>query len=173
MALAARWIRLQTDSDAALRAAFIGFTQVQGARSAPAVLWARERDERFAYALIAPLRLAPGRSRRWRAWALAPSIATYRQFGARAYLDRDEICLSGRAIAASEAVAVGDCAVIASSFLGRLPQANGGWTERNVLEAFRRRIEAQHGWQFDHSWPTAAERAAVGGALAVEATGAQ
>lgn len=173
MALAARWIRLPTSSDAALRAAFAGFAQVQAARASPAVLWARNEEGHFAYALIAPLRLAPGRRWRWRAWALAPSIATYRQFGARAYLDCDEVCLSGRTIAVSEAVAVGECAVIASSFLARLPQGNGDWTERTVLESLRRRIEAQHGWQFDHSWPSAAERAAVSGLLAAEATGAQ
>jgi hypothetical protein len=30
---------------------------------------------------------------------------------------------------------------------------------RDLEEAFRIRLEAQHGWQFDHSWPTAPERA--------------
>jgi hypothetical protein len=29
---------------------------------------------------------------------------------------------------------------------------------RELEEAFRLRLEAQHGWQFDHSWPGAHER---------------
>jgi len=29
---------------------------------------------------------------------------------------------------------------------------------RDLEDAFRVRLEAQHGWQFDHSWPTEPER---------------
>ena len=79
---------------------------------------------------------------------------------------------AGRRIAASEAAAVGDCAVVSSSFLARLPRAHAGWTERSVEHAFRDRIEAQHGWQFENCWPSAAERAEIAEALALEGAGA-
>jgi hypothetical protein len=170
MTTAARWIRLEPNGDAPLRAAAAGFARAQPARAAPAVIWARHDGDFFAFALVAPLRLAPGRPWRWRSWALAPSIATYRQFGERAYLDDGELWLGGRRIATSEAAAVGDCAVISSSFLARLPRAHAAWTERNVEDAFRGRIEAQHGWQFENCWPSAAEKTEI--ADAMEAAGA-
>ena len=173
MALAARWIRMEQYDCASLRKTFAGFARAQNPRAAPTVFWAQDDAGRIAFALVVPMRLAPGRPWRWRSWALAPSIATYRRFGARAYLDSDDVWLGGRRIATSESAAVGDCAVIASSFLARLPRSCPDWTERNVAVAFRGCIEAQHGWQFDHSWPSAQERAAINGALAVEATGAE
>jgi len=172
MTMAARWIRLASNGDAMLRAAVAGFARVQSARAAPAVIWARNEQDFFAFSLVAPLRLAPGRSRRWRPWALAPSIATYRQFGERAYLDNGDLWLGGRRIAASEAAAIGDCAVISSSFLARLPRAHAGWTKRNVENVFRDRMEAQHGWQFENCWPSASERTEIAEALALEAAGA-
>ncbi len=172
MTLAARWIRLGQAERALLHAAWTGFARAQPLRAAPAVFWARVDGACFAFALVVPLRLAPGRPWRWRAWALAPAIATYRQFGQRAYLEGDDIWLSGRRIAASEAAAAGDCAVISSTFLARLPRAHAGWSERNLVNAFRGRIAAQHGWEFDHSWPSAHEHDAISGALAAEATGA-
>jgi hypothetical protein len=172
MTTAARWIRLGPNGHASLRAASAGFARAQSGRAAPAVIWARHDQDLFAFALVAPLRLAPGRPWRWRPWALAPSIATYRQFGERAYLDDGDLWLGGRRIAASEAAAVGDCAVVSSSFLARLPRAHAGWTERNVEDAFRGRIEAQHGWQFENCWPSAAENAEIAEALALEGAGA-
>jgi hypothetical protein len=172
MTTAARWIRLGPNGHASLRAASAGFARVQCVRAAPAVIWARHDKDIFSFALVAPLRLAPGRRWRWRAWALAPSIATYRQFGERAYLDGGDLWLGGRRIAESEAAAIGDCAVISSSFLARLPRAHAGWTERNVEDAFRGRIEAQHGWQFENCWPSAVENTEIAEALALEATGA-
>ena len=172
MANAARWIRLVRSDRVSLRATYAGFAQAQPPRAAPTLFWAGDGEDCFAFALVVPLRLAPGRRWRWRAWALAPSIATYRQFGARAYLDGDDLWLCGRRIAASEAAAIGGCAVVASSFLPRLPQACADWTERNVADAFRSRIEAQHGWEFDHSWPSADEHAAISDARALEAAGA-
>jgi len=156
MAVAARWIRLDTEGAPALRAAGAGFALAQPARAAPAVLWARAGEGRLAFALVAPLKFAPGRTRRWRSWALAPLIATYRLFGLRAYLEADAVCLSGGRIAASESMAIGECAVVVSCFLP---------AQRNFMAAFRSRIEAQHGWQFDNSWPTVAERAAIADAL--------
>lgn len=156
MAVAARWIRLDPGGVPGLRAASAGFALAQSARAAPAVLWAGSAAGRIAFAVVAPLKFAPGRSRRWRSWALAPLIAAYRQFGLRAYLEGDGVFLSGREIAGSDAAAVGECAVVASSCLAQIPGLN---------DAFRGRIEAQHGWQFDHSWPTAAENEAITGAI--------
>lgn len=168
MPIAARWIRLEPNSAAAWRAAVAGFAQAQSARSAPAVLWTRSTGECFEFALVAPLKFAPGRARRWGSWALAPLIAAYRQFGLRAYLDGDCISLSGRSIAQTEASTIGNCAVIAASALSRLAGQPADATERSLVDALRSRIEAQHGWQFDHSWPSAAERAAIGEAIAAE-----
>lgn len=173
MTTAARWIRLGPNDQVSLRAASAGFARAQSVRAAPAVIWARDERGFFAFALVAPLRLAPGRTCRWRPWALAPSIATYRQFGERAYLDGGDLWLAGRRIAASEAAAIGACAVISSSFLARLPRAHAGWTERNVEGAFRGCIEAQHGWQFENSWPSMTERASIADALAADVVDAR
>ena len=159
MAIGARWIRLQRGEAPALRAAYAGFALAQSARAAPTVLWAGAAGGQITFAVVAPLKFAPGRARRWRAWALAPLIATYRQLGLRAYLDGDGIVLSGRRIAASHATAIGKCAVIVSSFLS---------LDCEFMDQFRSRIEAQHGWQFDHSWPSATEREAIADALAGE-----
>jgi len=156
MRLTARWIRLDTQGDAALRAAGAAFALAQSPRAAPAVLWAQAEEGRIACALVAPLKFAPGRARRWPAWALAPLIASYRLFGLRAYLEVDAICLSGDRIAASEARTVGACAVVVSRFLP---------VERVFMEVLRGRIEAQLGWQFDNSWPSDRERAAISGEL--------
>jgi hypothetical protein len=163
MANAARWIRFERNCGAALRAAFAGFARAQPARAAPAVFWAEEEGGGHVSALVAPLRFVPGRPRRWCAWALAPLVASYRSFGFRAYLEGDAVCLSGGRIATCEAKSVGACAVLVSSFLLADP---------SFMDAFRNRIEAQRGWQFDHSWPTADERAAIEGAQTVESAGA-
>ena len=149
MAIAARWIRLETDGAPALRAACAGFALAQSAGSAPAVLWSRAGEDGLAFALVAPLKFAPGRLQRWRSWALSPLIAAFRQAGLRAYLEGDGVCLSGRRIAGSEVSAVGGCAVVAASFA--LPDAR-------FMDRLRERIESQHGWQFDHSWPTEQEK---------------
>jgi hypothetical protein len=126
------------------------------ARSAvPIVLWAEEAAY-YPFALIAPLKFAPGRRTRWFSWALAPAVATYRQFGIPAYLD-DEIRLHGRTIADSSVRAIGECAVAASSFLMRFPGNCVATPSFELEQAFRLRLEAQHGWQFEHSWPNAPE----------------
>ncbi|MEO8145311.1 MAG: hypothetical protein ABI654_13955 [Betaproteobacteria bacterium] len=164
----ARWIRLEQDCRGALRTAVGGFAQAQPARAVPAVFWAHDDEGGYAYAFVVPLRLVPGRPWRWRAWALAPAIATYRQFGERAYLDGDDVWLSGRRIAASEAATAGDCAVVVSGFAPRSPGTLADWVERELEAAFRGRIEAQHGWEFENSWPTETERLAITDALSVE-----
>ena len=62
----------------------------------------REEAAHYPFALIVPLKFAPGRARRWLSWGLAAAVATYRQFGVPAYLD-DELFLHGRDIAQSRA----------------------------------------------------------------------
>ncbi len=184
MAFGARWIRSAPVGPYDLNAACIGLASAQHARAAPIVFWVRvsapvlgtpcEIDQNhFAFALIVPLRLAPGRRSRWRAWALAPALAAYRHFGVRAYLDDDSICLNGGRIAECGAQAIGACAVVVSSFLPRPPGTAGGWPERDLEGAFRTRIEAQHGWQFENSWPSKAERTAIADALAEEVADAK
>ena len=44
--------------------------------------------------------------------------------------------------------------MIASSFLTRFPAQCVATPSRELEQAFRLRLEAQHGWQFDNSWPT-------------------
>ena len=154
-------------------------------------------EMQYVFALIAPRRHAPGRPVRWFSWALAPAIATYRHFGLPAYLNEQDIWLHGRKISASGAATIGECAVIASSFLSRFPAERFGegvagpsrefrawlreglslamteWSDhgarpagRELEETFRVRIEAQHGWQFEHAWPHEAELAAIAEARA-------
>ncbi len=123
--------------------------------------WIRlgEREAAEFHALYA--RLAGAQARRAPpvlAWGLAPAVATYRQFGLPAYLEGEGIWLHGQRIAEARVQAIGECAVIASSFLARFP-AKCTATPSSAFElAFRLRLEAQHGWQFEHSWPTAPER---------------
>jgi len=163
MALAARWIRLHPAGMPAMRAGCAGFARAQAPGSAPAVLWARIDDDRHAFAVIAPLKHLPGRTTRWRAWALAPLVATYRLRGLSAYYDADRICLSGQPITGISAAKVGDCAVVVADFVA--------WGEE-FMEFLRRRVEAQYGWQFDTAWPTDTERLAIAGALVGEAADA-
>ena len=183
MSNAARWMRLGRTWSGELQAACAGLAQTQQPGAGPIVLWAQAgapviaepapvEETHYSFAMVVPLRLAPGRRSRWRAWGLAPALATYRRFGAPAYLDDDAVCLNGRRIGQSGARAIGGCAVIAGSFLPRLPAPLAGWTERDLEAVFRERIEAQHGWQFDNAWPSALEQAAIAEALALEGAGA-
>ena len=122
----------------------------QDARATPILAWA-ETGPHYLFALIAPRRLAPGRPKRWLAWALAPAVATYRQYGLSACLD-EGISLHGAQIAAASVREIGECVVIASSFLARFPTWSGPMPSRELEDAFRLRLEAQHGWEFDHAW---------------------
>jgi len=99
-----------------------------------------------------PLKYAPGRARRWRSWGLSPLIAALRQAGLRAYLEGDGVWASGRRIASSEAWTSGACAVVTACFAAPSGQ---------FLERVRERIESQHGWQFDHCWPSSTEKEAM------------
>jgi hypothetical protein len=172
----ARWIRLGPVSGNELRATCAGIAQLQPVDAAATVLWmqvatpvtgepAPIEDGHFAFALIVPLRLAPRRTR-WLAWGLSPALATYRQFGVQAWSSDDALWLNGRPIGQGGAMAIGGSVIIAGSFLPRVSGATPSWTERAVEEAFRGRIAAQHGWEFENAWPTAAERAAIADAMA-------
>jgi hypothetical protein len=145
MAQTARWMRIAKGSaqPSALAAA-------QAAAADPILLWLREAGE-CAFALIAPLRLAPGRTWRWLAWGSMPAIATCRRFGLPAYLEGGAIWLHGRRAAGLSAARVGECALIEGAFPAPLAEEPG------LEAAFRERIEAQHGWQFDTAWPTGPE----------------
>jgi len=162
----ARWIRLGAIGQRDFDDAYASLAAAQARDALPILLWGEEAA-RYPFALIAPLKCAPGRVRRWLSWGLAAAVATYRQFGVPAYLD-GEIFLHGRDIAQSRALAVEECAVIASSFLMRFPGSCVATPSRELENAFRLRLEAQHGWEFDHSWPTdleamrPASRAAAG-----------
>jgi hypothetical protein len=151
----ARWIRLGAVERAAFDAAYAALALAQARSAPPIVLWSEEAAY-YPFALIAPLKFAPGRRERWLSWGLASAVATYRQFRVPAYLD-DELRLHGRNIADSRAGPLGECAVIVSSFLMRFPGNCVATPSLELEQAFRLRLEAQHGWQFDSSWPTAAE----------------
>ena len=153
----ARWIRLGAIEPEDFELGSSRLAAVQGRAAPPALLWGRAQTQ-YLFALVAPKKFVPGRASRWLAWALAPAIATYRQFGLAAYLEGEAIWLHGRRIAGSDVRTVGECAVVASSFLAQFPTPCGPASSRELEEAFRLRLEAQHGWQFDTSWPTAEER---------------
>jgi hypothetical protein len=153
--MSARWIRLGALSQSEFDAAYGSLAAVQNKSAAPIVLWGEEAA-RYLFALVAPLKYVPGRRDRWLSWGLASAVATYRQFGVPAYLD-GEIWLHGRDIAKSRVAAVQECAVVASSFLMRFPGSCVVTPSFELEQAFRLRLEAQHGWTFDFSWPSATE----------------
>jgi hypothetical protein len=153
--MVARWIRLGAIAQREFDAAYAALAATQPRDAAPILLWAEEAA-RYPFALIAPLKFAPGRRDRWLSWGLASAVAAYRQFGVAAYLDSD-IRLHGRGIAQSRVAPIGECAVIASSFLMRFPERCVATPTLELEHAFRVRLEAQHGWSFDSSWPSEAE----------------
>jgi hypothetical protein len=151
VAMMARWIRLGAIGPLDFDSLYARLAAAQGASAAPVLLWA-QADAQYLFALIAPRKLAPGRATRWLSWGLAPAVATYRQFGLAAYLEDEAIWLHGRRIADSAVRAIGESAVVASSFLLRFPSTCIAMPSAELEDAFRLRLEAQHGWQFDHSW---------------------
>jgi hypothetical protein len=155
----ARWIRLGAIEEREFDATHAAIAAVQPRDAAPVLLWGEEAA-RYPFALIVPLKFAPGRRHRWLSWGLAAAVATYRQFGVPAYLD-GEIHLHGRDIAQTRVAAQGECAVIASSFLMRFPGSCVATPSAELEQAFRLRLEAQHGWEFDYSWRTQPECAVL------------
>ena len=155
----ARWIRLGAIGPREFDATHAAIAAVQPRAAPPVLLWSEEAA-RYPFALVVPLKFAPGRRMRWLSWGLAAAVATYRQFGVPAYLD-GEIHLHGRDIAQTRVAAQGECAVIASSFLMRFPGSCVATPSAELEQAFRLRLEAQHGWEFDYSWPTQPECAVL------------
>jgi hypothetical protein len=152
----ARWIRLGSIDVLDFDEACERLSLAQSSTALPVVLWG-EGERQHPFALIAPLRRAPGNRLGWPAWGLAPAVAAYRQFGVPAYLNDNEIWLHGRRIAESLVERVGQCVVVASSFLTQFPAKCVPTPPVALEQAYRLRLEAQHGWQFEHSWPTRPE----------------
>jgi hypothetical protein len=159
----ARWIRLGALAQLEFDTACASLAAVQARSAAPILLWGEEAA-RYVFALIAPLKFAPGRKDRWLSWGLAAAVATYRQFDVPAYLDA-EIYLHGRDIAKSQVARVGECVVVSSSFLMRFPERCVATPTFELEQAFRLRLEAQHGWTFDSSWPSVRESASLAARL--------
>lgn len=147
----ARWIRLGAIEPLEFESLYARLAAEELHAAAPVLLWARAQTQ-YLFALIAPRKLMPGRTERWLSWGLAPAVATYRQFGLPAYLEGEGIWLHGRRIADGSVRTLADCAVVASSFLLQFPAAGAPMASRALEDAFRLRLEAQHGWQFDTSW---------------------
>ena len=152
----ARWIRLGSPGPAEFDAACARLAQAQEGCAAPILAWA-PGESRHLFALIASLKFAPGRRARWFSWAAASAAATYRQFGLPAYVEGEALWLHGRTIAEGTVSVVGECALVACSFLARFPEQCVAMPPRDLEQAFRLRLEAQHGWQFDTSWPSESE----------------
>lgn len=161
--MTARWIRLGAMSQQDFDVSFAALAAMQPRAAAPLLAWSEEAA-RYPFALIVPLKFAPGRRDRWLSWGLAAAVATYRQFGVPAYLD-SEITLHARRIAQTRVVQLGECAVVASSFLMRFPGSCVATPSRELEQAFRVRLEAQHGWSFEFSWPSRPEAQAIGARL--------
>lgn len=150
MAQTARWMRLRFAHDGEWPPARARLAATQAAAADPILVWLRQAGD-CAFALIAPLRFAPGRAWRWLAWGAMPAVATCRLYGLPAYLESGAIWLHGRRAAGLSAERIGDCAVIEGAFPAPLAREPG------LEEAFRGRIEAQHGWSFDTAWPEGSE----------------
>lgn len=187
MPIAARWIHLGPVRAQSLQAAYRGYANALPASGAPTVLWGRAAESlpleaghwvepgEFIFALLVPLRLAPGRRARWVSWGLSPLVAALRRFGLAVYLEGGAILVQAQRLAGGYAKECGSCALV----LGHFPAEIGAdarqrlrfdaWLAaldrearaRQVLAAFRASLEAQYDWQFDTAWPTEAELAAI------------
>ena len=82
----ARWIRLGSLGQRQFDASCTALAALQSRTAVPILLWGEEAA-RYLFALIAPLKFAPGRKDRWLSWGLAAAVATYRQFEIPAYLE--------------------------------------------------------------------------------------
>ena len=140
--------------------------------------WAEPGE--FVFALLVPRRLAP-RASRWLAWGLSPLVSALRSFGEHAYLEGADLHLLGSRVAGGSVQLIEGCVAIIGTFpadppieppqsgqRGRLLEfdpwlaaLNRERRARQMLAAFRRAIELQHGWQFDTDWPSGEERLAV------------
>ena len=80
-------------------------------------------ENQYCFVWIVPLAHARGRPQQWFEWALAPALATYREFGLNVMQQDQDIWLDGRKIGGSGAATIGNCAVLAASFLMHFPVA--------------------------------------------------
>jgi hypothetical protein len=155
VAFDARWLRIApVEEEAGRLAIYSALASVQADDASPILVWV-QGPARHDFALITPLRLAPGKPERWRAWALSPALATCRYFGVPAYLSGGELWAQGRRLAETRLELVGVHLLVAAGMVIPFP------VERHVEDLFRVRIEAQHDWRFETSWPTPVEAAAI------------
>lgn len=150
MAQIARWMRMRLARNHDGQGVCAGLAAAQPAAADPILVWLREAGA-CAFALIAPMRLAPGRAWRWAAWGAMPAVATCRRYGLPAYLEGDAIWLHGKRVAPLSVARVGECALIEGAFPPRLAG------EPELETTFRERVEAQHGWRFETAWPSGGE----------------
>lgn len=146
----ARWMRMRLMPASERQESCAQLAALQGASADPILVWLRAAGE-CAFALIAPLRLVPGRAWRWLAWGAMPAIATCRQYGVPAYLEGNAIWLRGRRAAPLAADRIGECALIEGRFPGDVALVP------DLETTFRERVEAQHGWRFETAWPSGRE----------------
>ena len=74
----ARWIRLGLIGQKEFDATHASIAAAQSRDAAPILLWGAHVDPlaaRYPFALIAPLKFAPGRRDRWLCWGLAAAIS--------------------------------------------------------------------------------------------------
>jgi len=207
MSQPASWIHLGSIEPADLQAAALGYVRTRidsGNRSMPMLLWGRTSSPirfssdvwaepgEFAFAMLAPAHLSPGRRDRWLAWGLSPLVAAFRRLGAHAWLEGAEVRVNGTRVGCADARDIGgytavlgsmvpdfDFAVpedahegnaarpVSGALLGFDPwlsAINREGRARRILAAFRYSVETQHGWQFDTAWPSQAEIEAIASA---------
>ena len=123
-------------------------------------------ESQYCYVLIVPRVHARGRPQQWFEWGLAASVGTYREFGLPVVREQQDLWLTGRKIGGSGAATLGQCAVLASSFLYDFPierfaasiacGSNGfrSW----LIEALR---DAMTDWRSHQTPPTAEHLAEV------------
>jgi len=159
----ARWIRLGAIEPFDFRAGIIRRLP-QRSRRSPAHPLVGQGDGQYLFALIAPKRIrARARDALGLFGGLRPPSPLTASSACR-YLDGESICLHGQKVATATIAPIGECAVIASSFLNRSPAKcvphSIGRDGGGVPPA----LEAQHGWQFD---PLLAQRSTRRRSIAV------
>ena len=193
MTQAARWIHLGPVQSADLPAACAGYARAGAGRIPPTALWGRAAESirladgvwvepgEFAFALLCPPHLAPGRRERWVSWGLSPVVSAFRRFGAHAWLEGAEVRLHGRRVACAQAREIDGQVAVLGALVPDMPAIDPEapaagellrgqpWLEalnregraRRMLAAFRHALEIQHDWQFDTAWPTREELEAI------------
>ncbi len=147
----ARWIRLGTCEPAYLHASYVGLAQQLARDAAPVILWGRAHahlclgahqhpavelvprptvpvvrrplgggtvwvdEDQICFVFVVPLDHAASRPAKWFQWLLAPVRAVYQAHGLAVEI------LGDKKIGGSGAGTLGQCAVLAGSFLLRFP----------------------------------------------------